>query len=169
YLQNVSTGALGSLTIQLNPLNKISFKSIVNVNTANYTTQREGIDISRSDPLLKGAEFVFKENTFFTVQASGEHSIIKPLKFKWYGAFNILDGYIPDQRRILYTRTTTTDPYRALISNVLSQQSGSRIYQSLSDYIYTAGGDLAYNFNWLGQKQTMKGGYMLQIKDRLYD
>ncbi len=82
-------------------------------------------------------------------------------------SFNILDGYIPDQRRMLYSRTNTTDPFRAVISNTLSQQSGSRIYQSLSDYIYTAGGDLTYNFNWLGQKQTVKGGYMLQIKDRL--
>lgn len=169
YLQNVSAGALGSLTIQLNPLNKISFKSIVNVNTANYVTQRDGFDVSRNDSYLKGSEFVFKENTFFTVQASGEHGLAKPLKLKWYGAFNILDGYIPDQRRLLYTRTTITDPFRALISNVLSQQSGSRIYQSLSDYIYTAGGDLTYNFNWLNQKQTLKGGYMLQVKDRLYD
>ncbi|MES1223016.1 MAG: TonB-dependent receptor, partial [Bacteroidota bacterium] len=169
YLQNVSAGALGSLTIQLNPLNKISFKSIVNVNTSNFVTQRQGYDVSRSDPYLKGSEFVFKENTFFTVQASGEHGLAKPLKLKWYGAFNILDGYVPDQRRLLYTRTTTTDPYRALISNVLSQQSGSRIYQSLSDYIYTGGGDLTYNFNWLNQKQALKGGYMLQVKDRLYD
>jgi TonB-dependent receptor len=53
-----------------------------------------------------------------------------------------------------------------VIGNSLAQQSGSRIYQSLSDYIYTAGGDLTYNF---GKSQLIKGGYMLQIKDRLYD
>jgi hypothetical protein len=70
---------------------------------------------------------------------------------------------------LVYSRINTTDPWRAVISNTLSQQSGSRIYQSLSDYIYTAGGDLAYKYNWLGYKQTVKGGYMLQIKDRLYD
>src|SRR6185436_4727715 len=56
-----------------------------------------------------------------------------------------------------------------VISNTLSQQSGSRIYQSLSDYIYTAGGDLSYGFEMFDQKQSVKGGYMLQIKDRLYD
>jgi hypothetical protein len=55
------------------------------------------------------------------------------------------------------------------LSPIHFQQSGSRIYQSLNDYIYTAGGDLAYKYNWLGHKQTVKGGYMLQIKDRLYD
>ncbi|HPH33349.1 MAG TPA: TonB-dependent receptor, partial [Chitinophagaceae bacterium] len=92
------------------------------------------------------------------------------VKLKWYGAFNILDGYIPDQRRLSYSRfTNTQDPFRLLISNTLSQNSGSRIYQSLSDYIYTAGGDLTYNFTLFGQKQSLKSGYMLQIKDRLYD
>lgn len=63
----------------------------------------------------------------------------------------------------------TQNPFLLLISNSLSQQSGSRIFQNLSDYIGTVGGDITYNFKWLGQKQSIKAGYMLQIKDRLYD
>lgn len=169
YVQEVSAGALASLSLQLNPRNKVSLKSIINVNSNSSATNRDGSDFSRNDQ-LQGSEFTFKENTFFTVQATGEHSIVKPLKFKWYGSFNILDGYIPDQRRILYSRDLgSQNPYSLVISNSLSQQSGSRVYQSLSDYIYTAGGDLNYNFNWLGQNQAIKGGYMLQIKDRLFD
>jgi len=169
YRDNVTAGAFGSLSLQLNPKNKIGIKSIVNVNTNSTVTERTGVDISRNDKYLSGTELAYKQNVFFTVQANGEHTITAPLKLKWYGSFNILDGYIPDQRRILYSRETESDPYRAVIANSLSQQSGSRIYQSLSDYIYTAGGDLSYNFNMLGLKQTVKGGYMLQIKDRLYD
>ena len=39
-----------------------------------------------------------------------------PLAFKWYGAFNVLDGYVPDQRRIAYTRQTgTQNPYRLFL------------------------------------------------------
>ncbi len=169
YQQDIMAGALGSMTLQLNPKNKVSVKAIVNVNAHNNVTQRNGEDYSRMEQ-LKGNEFSFKENTFFSGQLTGEHSIFKPLKLKWYGAFNILDGYVPDQRRILYSKTSNIqDPYRLLISNTLSQQSGSRIYQSLSDYIYTAGGDLGYNFKWLGLGQAIKAGYMLQIKDRLFD
>ncbi len=169
YAQDVSIGALGSLSMQLNSRNKISVKSIVNVNSPNSVTQRAGVDFTRQEQLT-GSDFTFKQNTFFTTQVSGDHTITSPLRFKWYGAFNILDGYIPDQHRILYSRPNgSQDPYRLLISNSLSQQSGSRIFQNLSDYIYTAGGDLAYNFNLLDQKQTVKAGYMLQIKDRLYD
>lgn len=169
YVEEVTVGALGSLTYQINPLNKIAVKSIINVNSPSSVTSRSGVEFTRNED-IKSTELVFKENTFFTVQINGDHKIANPLKFKWYGAFNILDGYIPDQRRIVYSKVTNTqDPFRLLLSNTLSQQSGSRIYQNLSDYIYTAGGDLNYNFKWLNQVQSIKGGYMLQIKDRLYD
>lgn len=169
YAQDISVGALGSFSVQINSLNKVSVKAIVNLNSPQNVTLRKGLDFNRGED-IRATELSFKQNTFFTTQVSGDHSISKALKFKWYGAFNILDGYVPDQRRLAYSRfTNTQDPFRLLISNSLSQQSGSRIYQTLSDYIYTAGGDLNYSFNLFNQKQAIKGGYMLQIKDRLYD
>lgn len=169
YAQDVTIGALGSLSLQFSPLHKISVKAIANLNSSNSYTQRNGLDYDRNND-VRGSEFSFRQNTFFTTQLTGDHTLAKPLKLRWYGAFNILDGYVPDQRRIVYTRTTgTNNPYELLIANSLSQESGSRIFQNLSDYIYTAGGDLTYNFSWLNQRQSLKGGYMLQVKDRLYD
>ncbi|WP_300601855.1 carboxypeptidase regulatory-like domain-containing protein [Niabella sp.] len=169
YVQEVTVGALASVSLQLNAQNKVALKSIINVNTNNAAIQRSGINNATSDDVY-GGELTFKENTFFTTQLSGEHSILTPLKLKWYGAFNILDGYSPDQRRYQYTRATgTQNPYQFLIGNSLAQESGSRVFQSLNDYIYTAGGDLSYNFDINGQKQTVKTGYMLQVKDRLFD
>jgi outer membrane receptor protein involved in Fe transport len=165
YRQEILAGALGSLSLQLNPANKITLKSIINVNTTNSVIQRSGINNDRNE-FVKGSEFTFRENTFFTTQLSGEHTIAQPLKLKWYGAFNILDGYVPDQRRVLYTSPDKDGPYSLLLSGTLSQQSGSRLYQSLSDYIYTGGGDLTYNIT---KNHTVKGGYLLQIKDRLFD
>ncbi len=169
FNQSTVAGAFGSLAFQFNPKNKISLRSIINVNANSSITQRAGVDVSRADSILKGTEMSFRQNTFFTTQLSGEHIIASALKLKWYSAFNILDGYIPNQRRILYSKSNVNDPYRAIIANSLSQQSGSRIYQSLSDYIYTAGGDLQYEYNWFNRKQFLKGGYMFQVKDRLYD
>ena len=165
YFQNINMGALAGLSIFLNPLNKISYKAIVNVKTSNVYNSRLGKDYTRQD-LVKGNEFVFGQNVFFTNQLNGEHSLSQKLKFNWYGAFNILDAYTPDQRRIMYTKSFTgNDPYVLNISNTLSQQSGSRIFQTLSDYIYTGGGDLTLKV----KQQTIKAGYMIQIKDRLYD
>ncbi len=169
YIQDVNVGAITSVAMQLNGLNRLSFKSILSVNAPSSVTKRTGVDFNRAED-MNANELQFKQNTFFTSQLAGDHSLNSVVKFKWYGAFTILDGYIPDQRRIAYTRLTgTQDAFSLLLSNTLSQQSGSRIYQTLSDYIYTAGGDLSYGFNWLGQKQTIKGGYMFQVKDRLYD
>jgi outer membrane receptor for ferrienterochelin and colicin len=166
YFQDINMGAIAGLSIFLNPLNKISYKAIVNVKTANTYNSRMGTDYSRQD-LVKGNEFVFGQNVFFTNQLNGEHSLSSKLKFNWYGAFNILDSYTPDQRRIMYTKSITgSDPYVLNISNTLSQQSGSRVFQTLSDYIYTAGGDLTFKIN---QQNTIKAGYMGQVKDRLYD
>ncbi|MEY4812191.1 MAG: hypothetical protein RLZZ462_1064 [Bacteroidota bacterium] len=165
YIEDINMGAIAGLSMFLNPLNKISYKAIVNVKTANAYNSRFGTDYSRQD-LVKGNEFVFGQNVFFTNQLNGEHSLSQKLKFNWFGAFNILDAYTPDQRRILYTKSANgLDPFVLNISNTLSQQSGSRIFQTLSDYIYTGGGDLTLKI----KQQTVKAGYMIQVKDRLYD
>lgn len=165
YIQDINMGAIAGFSIFLNPLNKISYKAIVNVKSNNAYTNRIGEDFTRGD-LVKSNEFVFGQNVFFTNQLNGEHSLSNQLKFNWFGAFNILDSYSPDQRRIMYTKSVgTSDSYVLNISNTLSQQSGSRIFQDLSDYIYTAGGDLTYKI----KSQTIKAGYLMQIKDRLYD
>ncbi|PZP48642.1 MAG: hypothetical protein DI598_09740 [Pseudopedobacter saltans] len=167
YNQQTSLGGLAGLTMQLNNKNKISLKSLINVNSNSYTIYREGIDDIFEG---YGEENSFKQNTFFTTQLIGEHAIVDPLKLKWYGAFSILDGYSPDQRRYMYMRTAgTNNPYELQIGDSYDIRSSNRLYQSLSDYIYTAGGDLSYNFDMFGSKQTLKGGYMLQVKDRLYD
>lgn len=169
YTQDILVGGLASLSVQLNSKNRVSIKSIVNVSTNNYVIKRNGLNKNTGDDVI-GGELAFKENTFFTTQLTGEHSITSALKFKWYGAFNILDGYSPDQKRYQYTRPTgTTNAYQFLVANSLAQESGSRVFQTLNDYIYTAGGDLSYNYKLFGLQQTIKGGYMLQIKDRLFD
>ncbi|MEO6314841.1 MAG: outer membrane beta-barrel protein [Chitinophagaceae bacterium] len=170
YTQEITAGAVASVSMQLDARNKISLKSIVNVNTNNYVIRRNGVNNATGDDVQNSGEIAFRENTFFTAQLTGEHSIGTPFKFKWYGAFNILDGYSPDQRRFQYTRKSgTQDPFLFLVGNSLAQESGSRIFQTLNDYIYTGGGDLTYNFDLFGQKQAVKGGYMLQVKDRLFD
>ncbi len=169
YVQDLTGGVFASLAVQLNSLNRISWKTLLSSNAPSTVTHRDGLDYNREEQLT-ATEMQFKQNTFFTTQLMGDHSLSSLIKLKWYSSFNILDGYIPDQRRIAYTRTKgSLQPFRLLLSNSLSQQSGSRIYQALSDYIYTAGGDLSAGFNWGGQKQTIKAGYMLQVKDRLYD
>ncbi len=171
YSRNVLAGALANVALQLNNNNKISLKNIINVNATDYVTLRTGNDYefrSSGAPIM-ARELGFKSNTFYNSQLSGEHNLPSlKSKLKWYGSFSILDQYIPKQRRLQYNQSENGE-YLALISETSSQKSGNYFYSTLSDYIYSAGGDWTYNFKWLGNNQNIKAGYLFQVKDRLYN
>lgn len=178
YNREVLAGALANITLQLGNHSKISFKNILNVNTSNYATLRNGLNYEgRTAGVpdnIRATELAFKANTLFNSQLTGEHDIKKyKAKLHWYGSFNILDQYVPDQRRIQYEQedpTQANSPYIIYIpvSNA-SQKNGSRYYGYLNDYIYTAGGDLQKTFSIKNVPQTVKAGYMFQVKDRLFN
>ncbi|MEO6538848.1 MAG: outer membrane beta-barrel protein [Ferruginibacter sp.] len=178
YSTDILAGALANITLQLGANNKISFKNILNVNTANYATLRTGKDFDINPPPLgdniKATELAFKANTFFNTQVSGDHNLkgLADLKFHWFGSFNILDQYIPDQRRLQYNQANS-NPDVPFLANIgasnASQKSGSRYYGFLNDYVYTSGADLSKTFKINSVAQTIKGGYFFQVKDRLFD
>lgn len=173
YSQDVLAGALGNLTLQLGNNHKISWKNILNVNTTNYVINRTGKDYD-ADPVngenIRATELAFKANTFYNTQLTGDHNLPSlGAKLRWYGSFSILDQYIPDQRRIQYNQATAGGPFALLISNTRSQKSGSRYFGYLNDYVYTGGADVTKNFKLFDLSQSVKAGYMLQIKDRLFD
>ena len=161
YSTDILAGVLANFSIQLNNNNRISIKNILNVNSTDYVIDRyDGRDYilgPGNGDKVKAQELGFRQNTFFNTQILGEHNITKyAVKFKWYGSFNILDQYIPEQHRLFYTQDETIDngPYTALLGSGASQKSGSLFYSNLNDYIYNAGADLSKSFNWLGNKQT---------------
>jgi hypothetical protein len=176
YSQDILAGVLANITLQLGNNSKISFKNLLNVNTTNYTTIREGKDFDgfATGQGIKATELAFKANTFFNTQLSGDHNIRRyKAKLHWYGGFNILDQYIPDQRRLQYIQENPANSNSIYIAAVgasnASQKSGSRYYGFLNDYIYTAGGDLSKDFQIGKLTQTVKAGYFFQVKDRLFD
>jgi hypothetical protein len=116
YSQDVLAGALANLTLKIGANNKISWKNVINVNATDYATDRTGQDDAGFN--VRANELALKSNTFFTTQLSGEHNIASSnLKLHWYGSFNILDQYIPDQRRLQYNQdpTNPNNPYILLI------------------------------------------------------
>ena len=175
YSRDILWGGLANFTLQLGRNNKISFKNLFNVNSTNYVTERTGKDfdfIPGAGANIRATELALKSNMFFNTSVSGDHNLVGlKTKIHWYGNFNILDQYIPDQRRIQYVQDTAANaPYKLLIgASQSSQKSGSRYYGFLNDYNYTAGGDVTKSFRLFGQDQQIKGGYFFQVKDRLFD
>ncbi len=175
YTQDILAGALANFSLRINPNNKISFRNMINVNSQDYTTIRTGKDFEADAVYgenIRAFEYGFRTNTFFNTQLNGEHNLpgLKS-KLNWFGSFSILDQYIPQQRRLQYNQAAgdSTAPYLALLSNTLSQKTGSVFYGFLNDYIYNAGGDITTNYNLFGRKQSVKAGYNFQVKDRIYD
>lgn len=174
YSKDVLWGGLANITLQLGNNHKISWKNLFNVNATNYVTERTGLDYAQSNDgqNIRATELALKSNIFYNTQLSGDHNLPSlKTKFHWYGSFNILDQYIPDQRRVQYNQETSLpgSPYVLLGVTKTSQTSGSRYFGFLNDYIYTAGGDLTKSFNLFGLGQSVKGGYLFQVKDRLFD
>ena len=175
YRRDILWGGLANFTWQLGSNNKISFKNLFNVNATNYVTERTGKDfdfIPGAGANVRATELALKSNMFFNTSLSGNHNLAgSKTKLHWYGNFNILDQYIPDQRRIQYLQDTAANaPYKLLIgASQSSQKSGSRYYGFLNDYNYTAGGDITQSFKLFKRDQQIKGGYFFQVKDRLFD
>ena len=175
YSRDVLAGALANFSMQVDNKNRISFKNIINVNTSDFAIRRIGKDYILGPGFgdnVKAEEIGFRQNTFFNTQLIGEHNLSQwGIKVKWYGGFNILDQYIPDQRRLFYTQQgdMPNSPYYALLAAGASQKSGSIFYSFLNDYIYNAGADISKSFKWFDYNQTVKGGYLFQVKDRLFD
>ncbi|MEP6674137.1 MAG: TonB-dependent receptor [Ferruginibacter sp.] len=170
YAEDVLWGGLANFSIQLNSSNKITVKNLFNVNSTDYASLRTGQEFLSGVDNVRSRELAQRTNIFYNTQVSGEHNIQKfGMKFNWFGSFNILDQYIPQQRRLEYIQNGGVGNYEARVSAGQSQKSGSVFYSNLSDYIYTAGGDLAKNYTLFGNKQTIKGGYFFQVKDRLFD
>ncbi|WP_207632540.1 TonB-dependent receptor [Foetidibacter luteolus] len=173
YSKDVLWGALANFALQIDNNNKISLKNVFNINATDYVTIRQGQDYEfgagRAAP-IRARELAFKSNTLYNTQLTGEHNINSlKSKLKWYGSFTILDQYIPDQKRLQYNEVIDTKVFEALINEAKSQKSGSIFYSNLSDYIYTAGADWTTNFKLFSLSQSVKGGYLFQVKDRLYN
>lgn len=177
YNQDILAGAIGNVALELGRNHKISFRNILNVNTTNYTTLRSGKDFESNSEIgdnIRATELAFKANTFFNTQLAGDHNLPSlRSKFNWFGSFNILDQYIPDQRRLQYNQddpTNPNSPYSLLIgASRTSQKSGSRYFGYLNDYNYTAGANLSHDLTIAGREHTIKGGYLFQVKDRLFN
>ena len=175
YTEDVLWGAIANFSLKFDNNNKISVKNLINIHSFDNTTLRTGKDYESNSQLgenIRARELNFTSNTFFNTIVSGDHNIhALHSTVNWYGSFNILDQYIPFQRRLQYNQdpTVPSAPYLALLSNTLSQKSGSVFYSALSDYIYTAGGSITTTYRFLGRNQNVKGGYFFQVKDRLYD
>ena len=171
YNRDISVGALGNLSFHFNKSNKISFKNIFNINSNNYTLLRNGENIDAGNS-IRSQELAFRSNMYYSGQLSGEHLFDGAgIKLNWNGNITTLYQSTPDLRRVAYVKAITApeSDYQVTVQNGLpSLSSGLRFYSDLMDYVYGTNINASKSFNWLGQKQSIKTGYLFQHKDRIF-
>lgn len=170
YTEEVLVGALANLSLELNANNRISFKNLYNINGFDNTMIRDGRNYDFG-AAVKSYQLAFKSTQYMTNQLMGTHYLTGPkLKVNWGGSYVRLKQNQPNLRRMEYRKADDDTAYRAVVQGFLpSLNSGSRFYSDLTDNIGLGQLDVARQFMVGGNQQTVKAGYMIQAKDRVFN
>jgi TonB-dependent receptor len=170
YNEEVLVGALANLTYELNTNNKISFKSLYNISSNDNTLLREGRDFDYGAD-VRSYQLGFKSNRYATAQLMGSHFLPSAkVKLDWGGSYVNLNQDQPNLRRMEYRKSDDDSQYVATIQNFLpSLRSASKFYSNLVDNIVMGNADASRQFEIGGKQQTVKAGYMMQMKDRVFN
>lgn len=170
YTEEVLWGALANITLELNKNNKISFKNLFNVNGVDNTMLRTGRNNDYGADVAS-YQLGFKSTKFLTTQLMGTHFLgASKIRFNWNGSYVRLHQDQPNLRRMEYRKSDGDSVYRATVQGFLpSLSSSSRFYSDLTDNVYLGNMDAAKSFEMFGQTQTVKVGYMIQSKDRMFN
>lgn len=170
YNEEVLAGALANLTYELNTNNKISLKTLYNINANDNTLIREGHDYDYGAD-VRSYQLGFKSNRYATAQLMGSHYLPDAkMKLEWGGSYVNLNQDQPNLRRMEYRKSDGDTQYVATVQNFLpSLRSASKFYSQLTDNIGLGNVDASRQFQMGGKQQTVKAGYMVQVKDRVFN
>ncbi len=181
YSQQILAGVLGNFALRINENNTISFKNLINVNTDDKVTKRNGIREFESTPQLleRSSSRWFTENKMYSGQLTGNHLIgSKKLMLHWIGSMSNINRNIPNLRRMLYTMPSASadpgEPAPTFIASIPISGStpttgGNIFYSNNRENIYSFNTDMTLP---LRQKKgnvsnTLKlgGGYQYRNRD----
>ena len=170
YTEEVLWGALANVTLELNKNHKVSFKNLFNINGLDNTLIREGRNNDYGAD-VRAYQLGFKSTKFLTSQLMGTHYLEgSKIRLNWNGSYVRLHQDQPNLRRMEFRKSDGDSVYRATVqSHLPSLASASRFYSDLTDNVYIGNLDAARSFKMFGETQTVKIGYMIQSKDRVFN
>ncbi len=169
YNEEVLAGALANLTLELNSNNRISLKSLYNINGIDNTLIRSGRNNDYGAD-IKSYQLAFRSTQYYTTQLLGSHYLeASKIKLNWATSYVRLRQAQPNLRRMEYRKSDDDTVYRATVQSYLpSLNSASKFYSDLTDNIGLGSVDAAKQFKINEVNQTVKVGYMTQSKSRVF-
>ncbi|MCW3122984.1 MAG: outer rane beta-barrel protein [Flavipsychrobacter sp.] len=170
YTEEVLAGALANLSLELNNNNRISFKNLFNINGMDNTLLRSGRNNDYGAD-VNAYQLAFKSTQYLTSQLVGAHYIeSSKIKVNWNTSYVRLYQNQPNLRRMEYRKPDGDSVYYASVQSYLpSLNSASRFYSKLTDNIVMGSVDAAKQFKIGGMAQSIKTGYMVQSKGRVFN
>lgn len=176
YSQTILNSTLFNLSYKLNDNNQLSVKNMFSINSDDRVTIRNGVREMDSDPHQweKSSNRWFTQNRLYSGQVEGSHFIPKAkIKFKWTGGYSDVNRKVPNQRRVVYQKsslleTDTVEKYIAIVQNngTIPTAAGNMFWSDTKEKIYS----IKYEFSMpvsIGKvKNEFKIGGMSQFRDR---
>lgn len=176
YSQKVLNSAMANTAIEFNAKNRLSFYNLYSINSEDKLNVRKGVRELDSDPhqFEKSSNRWFTQNNLYTSQLVGNHEFKKrPIKFDWNAGLSDVKRDIPNQRRIIYQKTSlyeddTTQEYTAIVqtngTNPVS--AGNMFWSSTKERIYSANAALTLPFETQKTSNVIKVGVFNQYRNR---
>lgn len=158
-------GGLLSLTAQLAPEHKISFKTVYNHSSDDETRVAEGFYNQSTTGYIRTTRLRFLERSLMSAQFEGEHQVAGLLnsKIDWRAAISQASRHEPDNRTTTYFRWDD-GIYR--FANNFGSNNG-RFFSELDDNESNLGLDWTIPFsNWSGAGSRLKIGGLGRVRSR---
>ena len=165
-----------NFTVKLNGSNKLSFKTLANINTKDQVIDRQGQNLDSENDILATALF-YQQNMFVSSQLLGKHGFGKGKQtFEWNIGYSTINKIIPDFRRIRYQRRFNSPEGTSFAYPTPAQPNlgiGGRFFSDLQENVISANGDYLVK-DILGARirsfqLNTKVGVFLQQRDREFN
>ena len=168
----LNTGML-NLSYEFNDSSRINFYNIFSISSDDRINNRKGLRIVDQTQWEKSTNFWYTQNLLNTSQLSGAHKINQYFKINWTGGFSNIVRDIPNQRRLIYNKTTDleNDPSQNYapviqINGTTPQYAGNMFSATTKETIYSGKLDLTFPFTIRETKQEIKIGGFSQYRSR---
>ena len=175
YDQKNNLSALLNLTYSFGS-NKISLKNLFNNELTNITGIRQGKNFENAAAtdvsLIKSVNSEAVGSGIVNSVLEGTHNLKNSWDIDWNMSFGYTYKNQPDQRILAFrTQVNNSNNYFLGLTNENSPEVNAtgRVYSFLNEDIYGLSANVAKNFTWLGQTQTLKFGTMNYYRNRHVD
>jgi TonB-dependent receptor len=174
YTTSILNSALFNVKYAFNDSNKIVLNNLYSLTSDDRVNVRNGVREMDNDPRQweKSINFWYGQNQMFTTQLNGEHSFNKS-KINWTLGTSNIDRSIPNQRRIVYQKSSlkeddTTVNYAAIIqkNGTIPTAAGNMFWAYTNEKIHSGRVDYSHKVNFSIVKNTIKTGYYGQYRTR---